>query len=85
MDEITLNHIITLPVDQQDSLSLNARSGLFEREYNLLVTTGEDDKFQRLSIYSNGVIVSEEVTSNGKIFRFNVPFSREGNTVYLQN
>lgn len=34
----------------------------------------EPGKFQRISEYQNGLIVSEEITSGQHIFRFNKPY-----------
>ncbi|MFL2133625.1 hypothetical protein [Desemzia sp. FAM 24101] len=85
MSEVSLNYVITLTaVEDPEGLSLQV-NGNFEREHNILATTSTDDKFQRLSIYKKGVIISEEVYNNACVFRFNVPFTQELKVVTLDN
>ncbi|WP_002145563.1 hypothetical protein [Bacillus cereus] len=48
-------------------------TGSFIRTHNILINAS--DRFQRMSIYENGVIMSEEIYNGKHFFRFNFPFT----------
>ncbi len=58
--------------DQPEALNIKA-NGSFVRTHNIVVNT--NDRFQRISIYENGMITSEEVYNGKHILRFNHPFT----------
>lgn len=55
-----------------ESISLRSK-GSFDREESIVIDIPE--RFQRISIYDNGLIVSEEILSGIHLFRFNKPYS----------
>ncbi|OUB23514.1 hypothetical protein BK708_16980 [Bacillus thuringiensis serovar yunnanensis] len=58
--------------DQPKGLNIQA-NGSFVRTHNLFINT--NDRAQRISIYENGLIISDEVYSGKHILRFNHPFT----------
>lgn len=55
-----------------EAITLKSK-GDFNRTENILINI--PGRFQRISIYENGLIVCEEMTSGNHIFRFNKPYT----------
>ncbi|MGA4718853.1 hypothetical protein [Fictibacillus nanhaiensis] len=70
--ETSLNFEYIKGEDQPEPLDIQAK-GLFTRTHNIVINANE--KFQRISIYENGVIISEEIYAGKHIIRFNFPFT----------
>lgn len=70
--ETFLNFEYVKGEDQPEALDIQAK-GPFTRTHNIVINTNE--RFQRISIYENGVITSEEVYAGKHIIRFNFPFT----------
>lgn len=85
MNEISLKYEVVLPNDRNhdEGISLRSRSGsLGEVEQNIVISPSDNRFFQRIKIYSTGLITSEEVYRDARIIRFNVPYELE-NEVYI--
>ncbi|MSS42474.1 hypothetical protein FYJ27_01810 [Anaerosalibacter bizertensis] len=57
--------------------------GNFNRRENIVINVTE--RFQRISIYENGLIVCEEMLPGKHVFRFNKPYvETEPGTLYFE-
>jgi len=86
MNETSLKYEVTLPNDgtHDEGLSLRPRSGSFgEEEHNIVIDPSDKSFFQRIKIYSNGLVTSEEVRRDNRVIRFNVPYELEDGVYIL--
>ncbi|MBF8418940.1 MAG: hypothetical protein SOI41_07365 [Heyndrickxia coagulans] len=66
-----------------EAINIQAK-GVFNRTKNIVISA--KDKFQRISFYENGIIISEEIYNGKHVFRFNVPFNElEPGKILLEN
>lgn len=70
--EQNLNHVY-IKDDNINPASINLKmKGSFNRTENIVISI--PGRFQRISIYENGLIVCEELLPGEHIFRFNKPY-----------
>jgi len=85
MNETYLKYYIALPNDGTHNQGVSLR---FNEELNLvhnIVVSPEDKRFfQRIRVYSNGFITTEEVWRDYRILRFNKPFHQDGDVLYFE-
>lgn len=85
MDGIEQNLSFTYIKDDNSNpgaISLKA-TGKFDRIENIVISIPE--RFQRISVYENGLIVSEEILSGQHIFRFNKSYNEtEPGVLYFE-
>lgn len=72
---------------KDDNINPNAinlkKVGEFKRKENIVINI--PGRFQRISIYENGLIVCEEMLSGQHIFRFNKPYKEtEPGTLFFE-
>jgi hypothetical protein len=68
--------------DNVTSGSIDLRTnGKFIRKDNIVINITE--RFQRISIYENGLVVCEELLPGQHIFRFNKPYKEEESGVLV--
>ena len=71
--EQALNHVYIKDDNKNpEGIDLKAK-GSFNRTENILINI--PGRFQRISIYENGLIVCEELIPGQHIFRFNKPYT----------
>ncbi|PBB04973.1 hypothetical protein [Salimicrobium humidisoli] len=85
MNETELKYSIRKPTDGTDDRGVTLK---FNKEIELVqnIVVNPDDKrfFQRIKVYSNGFVFTEEVWSDCRMFRFSDSFKQEGNTLYFE-
>ncbi|EOO73363.1 hypothetical protein CN966_30525 [Bacillus cereus] len=57
------------------AVNLHSKNGPFAVIHNIVIHT--DDRFQRIYVYENGIIASEEIYGDKTILRFNRPFTED--------
>ena len=69
---------------QDEGISLQpTKTEVGEVLHNIVVQPNDNTFFQRIKIYSNGLITSDEVRREYRTIRFNVPYERKGSTFFL--
>lgn len=85
MGETNLNYFVELPNDGSHDQGISLR---FNKNLDLvhnIVTNPEDKRFfQRIKVFSDGFVVSEEVWRDYRILRFSKPFRRDGDVLYFE-
>lgn len=85
MSETNLKYSVSLPNDgshdQGVSLKFNKKVNLI---HNAVVNPEDKRFFQRIRVFDNGFIATEEVWRDARIFRFNKPYKREGDTLFFE-
>lgn len=70
MNETNLNYEYIK--DQPEALNIQAK-GQFSKTQDIVIHL--PDRFQRISLYENGVIICEEIYNGKQVFRFNYPYT----------
>lgn len=87
MIETTLKYEVQLPNDGSHDQGITLRPTLTptgEVLQNIVVQPNDNSFFQRIKVYSNGLVTSDEVRSEYRTVRFNVPYTREGDVFLLE-
>lgn len=84
MDEITLKYEFKIPNDgshdQAISLNFSIPGTLIQ---HLSINPEDKSFFQRIRIYDNGLVISEEVWNDYRIFRFSHPYTQDGDILTI--
>lgn len=86
MDETVLKYEVQLPNDGSHDEGINLqplKSNPGEVIHNIVVQPNDSSFFQRIKVYSNGLVTSDEVRREYRTIRFNVPYEKKDNTFFL--
>lgn len=87
MIETTLKYEVQLPNDGSHDHGISLRPTIKpvgDLLQNIIVQPNDKSFFQRIKVYSNGLVTSDEVRREFRTIRFNVPYTREGDVFHLE-